>query len=440
MRLVWKFADAPPEDPTSEALLAELEERYRFSLRPQPVFRGSSFYHAVPVKRSTALDMLRFLLDHTGTVQQTTLERDVQMPESSMAAAVRSGPLPVLGWGVTKLKSKKAKSYNWQSHQIYLRDAASGGIDALHAWKFVGGRGEGVRLVDLERGCETDHEDLKRPLDGLSVPENSHGTQTMGVCCADASNGVGVVGIVHRARVELAPVPRQEGGLHGYSNVAVVLDRVARNLRAGDVILLELEGHFDASLGPLGINPTQSLPLELSPDVREAIDRAEERGIHVVEPAGNGSHDLDRFGLGDEDRSSAIMVGAGHPLTHDHLALSNFGSRVDLQGWGTAVVTTGSDGTLQSHPDKRRRYTQAFNGTSSASAIVAGAVACLCGISKANGVGPLSPVDMRELLVTTGTPQGGDRSQHIGPLPNLRAAIDELERRVGKPLHRTGEA
>jgi hypothetical protein len=43
---------------------------------------------------------------------------------------------------------------------------------------------------------------------------------------------------------------------------------------------------------------------------------------------------------------------------------------------------------------------------------------------------PFTPAEVRDLLVSTGTPQADDparpKSQHIGPLPNLEKAIAAL--------------
>jgi hypothetical protein len=74
-----------------------------------------------------------------------------------------------------------------------------------------------------------------------------------------------------------------------------------------------------------------------------------------------------------------------------------------------------------------RRYTSGFSGTSSSSAIVTGAVANLQGVAVATGGGQLlSPPEVRDILVATGSPQQGDTSTHIGPRPNLLRAIAEI--------------
>jgi hypothetical protein len=71
-------------------------------------------------------------------------------------------------------------------------------------------------------------------------------------------------------------------------------------------------------------------------------------------------------------------------------------------------------------------YTGVFSGTSSASPIVAGAVANLQGIAFDQSGIPLTPLKIRTLLVQTGSPQLGNTAEHIGPRPDLQQAIAQL--------------
>ena len=71
-------------------------------------------------------------------------------------------------------------------------------------------------------------------------------------------------------------------------------------------------------------------------------------------------------------------------------------------------------------------YTGGFNGTSSAAAIVAGAVANLQGIALAQSGVPLPPLQTRTLLVQTGSPQLGNIAEPIGPRPNLLKAAAQI--------------
>jgi hypothetical protein len=168
--------------------------------------------------------------------------------------------------------------------------------------------------------------------------------------------------------------------------------------------------------------------------VFDAIKIAVANGITVVEPAGNGGVNLDNPSCGGMfDRSvrdsGAIVVGQGGGYFGDRQwAGSSFGNRVDVQGWGSGVWSTGGGWCVlpPDNPDYNRCYSTNFPGTSGAAAVVAGAVANLQGVAiKAFGA-PLSPADLRELLVQTGAPQLGDTSQHIGPLPDLWSAIAQL--------------
>ena len=109
----------------------------------------------------------------------------------------------------------------------------------------------------------------------------------------------------------------------------------------------------------------------------------------MIEAAGNGAQDLDDpiyntpakgfpadwsnpFARGARD-SGAIVVGAGAPPAGTHgnnsytdrarLDFSNYGSVVDVQGWGREVTSTGY-GDLQGGADQNKWYTDQFSGTS----------------------------------------------------------------------------
>ncbi|MEV7908313.1 S8 family serine peptidase, partial [Streptomyces anulatus] len=75
--------------------------------------------------------------------------------------------------------------------------------------------------------------------------------------------------------------------------------------------------------------------------------------------------------------------------------------------------------------DPNKTYTPFFSGTSSASAIVAGVVADLQGVAKAAS-GVLTPSQVRDTLKLTGTAQPVGDPHHIGPRPDLHAAIDDI--------------
>jgi hypothetical protein len=186
--------------------------------------------------------------------------------------------------------------------------------------------------------------------------------------------------------------------------------------------------------GPNGCDANQvgCVALEWIPSVYDAVRNATSRGITVVEAAGNGWQNLDSsiygttFPQGKAD-SGAIIVGAGGAPgctgARTRLNFSNYGRRVDLQGWGECVTTTGYDDLYDG--GFNAWYTNSFGGTSSASPIVASAAASLSSVAKARGT-VLTPADIRARLKATGTTQTAGLSGKIGPLPNLRAAIAGL--------------
>jgi len=181
--------------------------------------------------------------------------------------------------------------------------------------------------------------------------------------------------------------------------------------------------------------------MEYATTNRAAIIAAIKKGIIVVEAAGNGGNNLDQSdyqGRFDRDSatypdSGAIVVGAGHApgnadpnkVARSRMSESNYGDRVDLQGWGESVVTTGYGDLFDGGAN--RRYTDVFSGTSAASAMAAGAAASLQGAWLAANASPLSPACVRKMLVETGSPQVNDPlsmfAANIGPLPDLEAAL-----------------
>lgn len=76
--------------------------------------------------------------------------------------------------------------------------------------------------------------------------------------------------------------------------------------------------------------------------------------------------------------------------------------------------------------DARRYYTHLFNGTSGATPIVASAAIAINGVRAACGLPLASPLEMRRVLTSTGSPQSNISTGHIGPLPDIRAALASM--------------
>ncbi len=371
--------------------------------------------------------------------------------EAVAAAYVKPPAEPPIDAQVVAMRSTAAVpavTPEFTTRQGYL-DAAPTGTDARWAWTRPGGRGAGVRVVDIEGAWQFTHEDLRDNQGGVIGGEPStdqgwrdHGTAVAGVVSGDV-NTYGITGIAPEAGIRAVSV-------FGPGSAAAI--RAAADASsAGDIILLELHRpgpRFDYANRP---DQRGYIAIEWWPDDWAAIRYAVGRGVIVVEAGGNGGENLDDalydrrppdfpgtwgnpFRGGPAD-SGAVVVGAGAPPpgTHgrDHgparsrLAFSNHGSRVDTQGWGREVTTTGY-GDLQGGESEDHWYTDQFSGTSSASPIVVGAIASYQGISTAAGT-RLTPAQVRTRLRETGSPQtdapGRPASQRIGNLPDIRKLV-----------------
>lgn len=318
------------------------------------------------------------------------------------------------------------------SGQQGYRDAATDGIDATYAAAIPGGTGTNVRIIDVEYSWNTNHEDLAgvntiangTPTDPFS--NNDHGTAVLGELWG-RDNGLGVLGLAHGAW--MGTVNADDNGNY---DLADAINVAATNLSAGDVMLIEQQTQ-GANGGCDSSGQTGCVAVEWVQAFYDAIVAATSAGIVVVEAAGNGNQDLNGTEYGDGNPnafpagradSGAIIVGAGAAPgctspARGRLSFSNYGSRVNLQGWGECVVTSGY-GTLQGASMGNTAYSNSFGGTSSASPIVTGAAAILSSVAQQQGVA-MTPAQVRGRLVATGTAQAG--SDLIGPLPNLRAAL-----------------
>ena len=336
--------------------------------------------------------------------------------------------------------------YYANGYQGYLLD-----IESPFAWKWVGGFGTGVRIIDVENGWRLPHENLPQPfmIDGVFRGDGAHGTAVFGIIAASgAGPPYGIRGIAPGAKFGVVGTQRSPDFLNSADAINVAAGRLAPY----DVILIELHAPAPSGgqTGNPNCNPQQFgfIAVEYWEAEFDAIQLATSRGIHVVEAAGNGAVNLDhaiyerRFDRTLRD-SGAIMVGARMRAGQYPTCSSNSGSRLDVAAWGEWVWTTGG-GTVTvagAEGDPRQWYQGDFNGTSSASAIVAGAAASLMGIQRngltagaANaGVHVLNPAELRTLLRETGRPQTASLERPIGPTVNLRNAFTRWSRGLFVP-------
>jgi len=394
----------------------------------QPVsaeFAHSGFVHIMPRSYKDA-DVLAKRLNRSKAIWKAVVAPD---PVPAAAPTGSSGT-----------------SRNFEPCQGYLHSAPNG-IGAMEGWEKFNARGKGVTICDIEGNWNFDHEDLPtlRHIGGTLINDmgwKNHGTAVMGEMVSKAGQS-GTVGISHGARAYV-----HSAMIGGIFNAAAAITNAARKLKAGDVILIELQAQ-----SPL---TGKYIAMQYWDDVFSAIRAAVEKGITVVEAAGNGNENFDQAiynGSGLQKDSGAIVVGAGIPPTNhldyfgsdlsgwgfdrysklgvprSRIFFSNYGKIVDVQAWGWHVTSTGY-GDAQGGADQNLWYTHRFSGTSSASPIVTGAAACIQGLAIDKKGAPLAPDKVRKILVKTGTPQEAGPEvplkQHIGPQPNLPRALSKV--------------
>jgi hypothetical protein len=420
------------------------EERLRFEASAAPPSAG-------PVKTPNLAGFYK--VEAPEEQMETIANRLRRLDEVAAAYVVPPSALPQLNAMLPRAAAPGAKTPNFQSRQGYL-NPAPGGVDAIHAWTIRGGKGNDVRIIDIEGAWRYSHEDLRQNKSGVvggsppnSVEWRNHGTAVIGEFSGD-DNSFGVCGICPEADVASISIFPKLGS-------AEAIRLAAMRLRPGDIILIELHrpgpryGFVDRE------DQAGFIPIEWWPHDLAVIRYAISRGIVVVEAGGNGGENLDdalydkpQEGFPDnwvnplrskKVDSGSIVVGAGAPPpgTHneDHgpdrsrLDFSNYGSRVDVQGWGREVTTCGY-GDLQGGISEDIWYTDEFSGTSSASPIVVGVIGCLQGILRSRRKDPLTPAEVRTLLRTTGAPQtdapGRPATQRIGNRPDLRQLVAAL--------------
>lgn len=324
-----------------------------------------------------------------------------------------------VNWSVQQTMSDTP---NFKGLQKHREGPWENGFNANVVESWAGALGENVKVIDIEGNWNWDHEDLPAPFafvfEDLIPPDKSsnHGTASVGVIAAQ-DNGYGVTGFVPNAQIGGVVCPVSWDEPDNWWDASTAIDTAASLLDAGDVYFMPIAAYIELGVPPL-------MPIEYFPANFDAIRTASLAGIICVEPAGNNHVNLNDW-LSDFEREDpdhdclAIMVG-GYDYSHGLLS-SNYGVRVDVHGWWGAVVTTGYGGLygIAQGLSEDRYYHSNYNGTSSASSVVAGAVASIQSIYKADNNGQvLSPIEMRQWIRESGHYLEGV-SDVIGPRPDI---------------------
>jgi hypothetical protein len=313
-------------------------------------------------------------------------------------------------------------------NQTY-RQAAQG-VNVDYVWQRYGIRGDAsLRITDCEYDYNPNHEDLatlvtEQPnvVSRYTAFGSDHGTAVLGIL-ASGWNAYGTTGSVPECATFFYPEFSQLTSGH-QSRVACVVAAISASA-AGDLVVLEMQADGPAS------GSTDYVPAEFTLGVWNAVRSGSDAGVITIAAAGNGNQNLDDMALfsgyharGD---SGAIIVGAGN-ASRAKLSFSTYGSRVNVQGWGTGVFTTGYGGFARYGGDPNQSYTATFSGTSSATPVVTSAAALVQSVAiKILGT-RLGPEEMRDILIATGRAQTGSNATTapIGPLPESEQAVESL--------------
>lgn len=307
---------------------------------------------------------------------------------------------------------------NWEEYEDHLKPAPLG-LDSYYLWKYKYGKGDNVKVVDVEFGWHVTHEDLRGGTENFVIGINSdmyryHGTAIMGTIAAD-SNYFGMTGMAFNA--DLAGISVDDGVNDNF--IADEILNAIVNSDTGDVILIEVS--ISSPFYVFG--RVAYVPVEYEQENFDAVQYATALRRVVVEPVGNSIQDLDDPKYEDlfnvrVRNSGAIYVGAsdwGHlPMEY----MTNYGSRVDVHSYGRDVYSLCCGDLYGTNPDNY--YTAQGAGTSAAGALIAGACLQLQSLYKSMYNKILTADQMRGLFFQYNTPQI-PHFMHIGGMPDIAA-------------------
>jgi hypothetical protein len=444
---------SPPPAPADHSKRPPAEPAGVLPSRPLVELRGSAERYGAALARAESLRLIRELEAKAATTAFPPLHSltaywrlDLrQHPDLMDEVVARLNRLAEVDLAYRELRANDAQVTAAVDGQVFAEDQgylddAPVGIGAAWVWKHVTGPTPKVTVCDLEQGWNLAHNDLAAesslvPAAGANRSQDEpnpghHGTAVLGQLAAAGTSALSVKGedtqlgrfiLTSHYKGKSEPFFPATNGHVATAIVQTLVPPASPPLQPGDVLLLEVQRGL--------------LPTEVDEANFDAIRLASALHVIVVEAGGNGGFDLDRWSDPDTGRtlrrgdagfrdSGAILVGAARAaLPHDRASFSNFGSRIDCYSWGEAVTTCGF-GDLAG-TGAADFYTNKFDGTSSASPVIAGAAALLQSLYQSTTGTRLEPWAMRALLAdpATGTPQGPNVAGAIGVMPNLEAIV-----------------
>lgn len=197
-----------------------------------------------------------------------------------------------------------------------------GGVNRDSVNQYTGHDGSGISLVSMENNAwNTSHVNLP-PIefhegDKRYTPGEDHDTNSVGIMAAKDINA-GIKGLTWNAR--MGYVKWQANNLYN----------MIPRLQAGDVVQIGMQtGGGDVT----GCTSSCYVPQENAPAYYDVIKALTDKGVHVIQAAGNGNVNLDHAGFNGKfdvkkRDSGAIIAGAFCANNGKKASFSTYGSRV----------------------------------------------------------------------------------------------------------------
>ncbi|NHB91415.1 S8 family peptidase [Photorhabdus cinerea] len=278
------------------------------------------------------------------------------------------------------------------------------GMNIRNAWA-EGYKGQGITIHHLDFGVYRNHEDLVGNITVInSRPETqdcNHGTASTG-CIAAKDNKFGVTGIAHECQFRFYDVDD--------------FDKIIYSFSPGDIISLDVQ---------ISVN-YRYYPFTYIKSYWQKIKSCADAGAIIIFASGNSGLNLAYdFTFPNYGDPGGIMIGACTSINGHRLGFSNHNLHTSLNSWGENVTTTGySD--LQKLPGNNRNYTHSYNGTSSATPLVSGALALIQSYAKSKYHKYLNCYQIATLVKNSGFTIG--EIQGIGSRPNVANAFKLMDR------------
>ncbi|WP_342221283.1 S8 family peptidase [Candidatus Fukatsuia endosymbiont of Tuberolachnus salignus] len=265
--------------------------------------------------------------------------------------------------------------------------------------------GKGATVRHLDFGVYHAHEDLKGNITVINsrAGDCNHGTASTG-CIAAIGNDYGVTGIAHNC--------------HFFFYDTGDLNKIVRDVEPGDII--SIDNQF--KLG------SYYVPMVHSKDYWNKFKLCVDAGAIVIYAGGNGGQNLKSLApFNNWGSSGAIMIGACHSENGRKISASNYNHDKVINSWGMKVTTTGY-GDLQRVEGSNRNYTSSYSGTSSATPLVAGALALIQSYAKTKYHVVFNAFDMHQIIEESGYKDA--KGEDIGYRPNVIEALKRVDEKM----------